>query len=705
MSKFVGQTILSQYRVEEFIASGGMGAVYRVWDIQRNVPLAMKVLQHDLVDDPTVLKYFHREARALKNLTHPNIVPFYGLFQTEDLTFILEEYIDGPTLRDILRKSPKGMDVSDAMKYIKALCSALGYAHSRGVVHCDIKPGNVMINSGGQVYLADFGIARHAQSTTTTIASAGTPAYMAPEQIRGEEVTPATDVYELGVLFYELLTGRRPFRGDETESINSGATAGERIRYSHLKLTPQNPSTLSYDIPAALSQVILKALSKKPQDRYPDMQSFFQAACDSTGLHVISSRVSLPPQDEKTNTNKHEGVVIPPPIPPKQREKEKGTSPEPQRPAAANPSNNLNSKYAMLAGGGLLFFMVMFFMFGMNNPNPGPSVSVTEVIPTVTEIETTQTPFTPNGSSITPTTAPPPSKTPVPIPTSTDTPIIVPNTEVPSPIPLVSSGYNLAFVSDKESGEGNMNVFIAAPNNISGSHKIATPFSYTHVLWPTFCGNRLALEVYPGNSQKIAFVNLETELWEEALTQYQESAVPRCSPDGNFLAYSKHAGTWNLVIEDLNRLGTTVSEYGSPSFNASWSRDNNKLLYMDNNPQAIYMTDIMFSKPEPINTGKYPSFSPDGRSIVYASGTSLKVYSFETGSDTTIFDGLISEDLVLNVKNHLAGASFWASDGWIYFDSVEGGDWDIFRIRPEGGQVENITQNWGSNELMPAFRP
>ncbi len=180
-------------------------------------------------------KRFKGEANAFKKLTHSNIVPVYGLYQTTDFAFLLERYVDGPSLKDILRKRQGApLQVDEVSIYLKALCAALGYAHANGMVHCDVKPGTVMIDQGGNVYLTDFGIARHSDSTTTTLATVGTAAYMAPEQIRGEPVSPATDIYALGVMLYEMLTGQRPFKGDEKGTDSSGATANERIRYAHL---------------------------------------------------------------------------------------------------------------------------------------------------------------------------------------------------------------------------------------------------------------------------------------------------------------------------------------------------------------------------------------------------------------------------------------------------------------------------------------
>ena len=295
-SDLIGKVLLNQFRVDAFVASGGMGAVYRVWDLKRTVPLAMKVLHSELAEDPAIFKRFQREARALQKLAHPNIVQFYGLYQTLDFAFLLERFIDGPSLKDILRRQQgRPLPVTDALVYIKALCAALGYAHASSVVHCDVKPGNVMVDRGGNVYLTDFGVARHVESTTTTLGAAGTPAYMAPEQIRGEAVAPAADIYALGVVLFEMLTGQRPFRGTEEGTEKSGATAHERIRYGHLHLPPPDPRSLNPLISPALAGVILKALSKDPAGRYRSTAEFFGAVCNAANVLAgnIADRVVL----------------------------------------------------------------------------------------------------------------------------------------------------------------------------------------------------------------------------------------------------------------------------------------------------------------------------------------------------------------------------------------------------------------------------
>lgn len=295
-SNLIGQVILNRYRVDQFIEAGGMGAVYRIWDLTRNVPLAMKVLHDDFSDDPSVWKMFQREADALRNLTHPNIVPFYGLFRTPDFGFFLEHYIDGPSLKHILRhRKDSFLSIKEVLPILKALCASLGYAHHNGIIHCDIKPGNVILDRGGNIYLTDFGIARHAGSSTTTMAGAGTPAYMAPEQIRAESVTPATDVYALGILLFEILTGQRPFRGNEAETEHLGASTDQRICYAQLNLAPPDPTRLNPAIPPELSRVIAQAMAKDPSGRFQSTPAFFSALCYSTGTNpqTIPDRIEI----------------------------------------------------------------------------------------------------------------------------------------------------------------------------------------------------------------------------------------------------------------------------------------------------------------------------------------------------------------------------------------------------------------------------
>jgi len=326
-----------------------MGTVFRVWDLKRNVPLAMKVLHADLADDQVMFERFKREARALRKLEHPNIVPFYGLYQVSSLIFLLERYIDGPTLKEVLAQTTgKILPAQDVLCIIKALCSAVGYAHSNNVIHCDIKAANVMIDKGGQIYLGDFGIARHAESDVTVMPGAGTPAYMAPEQILGKAVTRETDIYALGVFLFELLTGQRPFRGNETSSERSGNTVNERIRFAHLNLPAPDPRVFNPKISPSVSAIVLRALEKDPSARFSTCQEFFFALCKAFG----TTPEQIPDRISGLNLSQT-------PTPPETN---------PDRPAASKPANTKSP--LVFVGGAIALIMVMVLILSSRG-NPG----------------------------------------------------------------------------------------------------------------------------------------------------------------------------------------------------------------------------------------------------------------------------------------------------------------------------------------------
>lgn len=303
MSNLVGKVLHNRFRVDAFIGSGGMGVVYRVWDTERNVALAMKVLHADLSEDPVAFKRIQREAHALEELAHPHITPFYGMFQAEGYTFLIEQFIDGPSLEVLMRqRSNEALPPHEALIYLKALCSALGYAHNRGFVHCDVKPGNVMIDKVGNIFLADFGVARQAASSTTTLGVVGTPAYMAPEQIMSQPVSAATDIYALGVLLYKLLTGRRPFTVADPSGESSSKTPPEGAVYAHLVLPPPNPQEINPSIPDALAQVVMTCMAKEAGARYQTTMELLDAACAAIGISPkqVPTRVRITEKDTGT---------------------------------------------------------------------------------------------------------------------------------------------------------------------------------------------------------------------------------------------------------------------------------------------------------------------------------------------------------------------------------------------------------------------
>jgi len=284
------------------------------------------------------------------------------------LIFLLERYIDGPTLKEVLAEK-KGLilPAQDILCIIKAISSAVGYAHSNNVIHCDIKAANVMIDKGGHIYLGDFGIARHAESDVTAMPGAGTPAYMAPEQILGKAVTRETDIYALGVLLFELLTGQRPFRGNETSSERSGNTVNERIRYAHLNLPAPDPRVLDPRISGAVSAIVLRALEKDPSARFTSCQELFMGLCGAFGI---------PPDQVPDRLTSVE--VSKDPIPPE---------PNPVRSGTTKPVVT-KSPLMFIGGAAVLIVVMVFALLSRGNLNHNPPLE----LPKIPKSEVTLTP-------------------------------------------------------------------------------------------------------------------------------------------------------------------------------------------------------------------------------------------------------------------------------------------------------------------------
>jgi formylglycine-generating enzyme required for sulfatase activity/tRNA A-37 threonylcarbamoyl transferase component Bud32 len=264
MTDLIGKTLLNRYRVIESLGRGGNAEVYKVWDAHRSTLLAMKVLHADLALDRVFLRRFKREARTLARLQHPNIVRFYDLEQDGRVVFILMDYVEGESLKHRIFDADGPMPLAQVIEIVRPLCQALQYAHKEGFVHSDVKPGNVLMKRSGEVMLTDFGIARMTEAATVTMLGAGTPAYMSPEQARGENPTPHSDIYALGVILFEMLTGERPFTG---ENAKTGSTS-EKVRWEQMKLPAPSPRKFNPALSRELESMVLKCLEKDPARRY-----------------------------------------------------------------------------------------------------------------------------------------------------------------------------------------------------------------------------------------------------------------------------------------------------------------------------------------------------------------------------------------------------------------------------------------------------
>src|SRR5664280_148262 len=250
-----------RYELKHLIARGGMAEVYRAHDRLLDRPVALKVLFPELSVDRSFVERFRREAQAAANLSHPNIVPVFDWGEDTGTYFIVMEFIDGRPLSSIL-KSAGTLSAERTADIGAHVAAALGYAHKHGVIHRDVKPGNVLITDDGQVKVTDFGIARAintAESLTQTGAVMGTATYFSPEQAEGIGVDARTDIYSLGVVLFEMVTGRPPFLGDTPVAVAS----------KHVRDHPPAPRELNPSVPATFEAIILKSMAKDPAHRYP----------------------------------------------------------------------------------------------------------------------------------------------------------------------------------------------------------------------------------------------------------------------------------------------------------------------------------------------------------------------------------------------------------------------------------------------------
>ncbi len=260
-------TTLGRYRLEERVGAGGMAEVWRALDLGLERNVALKVMSPEAVaTDASFVPRFLREAKVSARLEHPHILPIWDFGQAEDLLFIVMPLLPGGTLRDRARA---GVPAIVAMEWLRALASALDYAHGEGVVHRDVKPANVLFDRTGRLFLSDFGLAREAGSASLTVAGTvlGTPVYMSPEQVRGEAASARSDQYALGVLAYYLLAGTPPFEA------NSVFVVMEKT----LRDEPELPSALNPVLHRSVDYVLLKVLEKRPQERFESCGEFVDA--------------------------------------------------------------------------------------------------------------------------------------------------------------------------------------------------------------------------------------------------------------------------------------------------------------------------------------------------------------------------------------------------------------------------------------------
>ncbi|HIW54392.1 MAG TPA: Stk1 family PASTA domain-containing Ser/Thr kinase [Candidatus Ruthenibacterium merdigallinarum] len=261
MDNLINRCLDGRYRIEQQLGAGGMANVYRGTDLQTNRPIAVKILKSELMNNPDLVRRFKNEAKAVSLLNHPNITKVYDVGVSDDMWYIVMEYIEGITLKEYMEYRGKALTYKETLHFVMQVLAALQHAHEKGIVHRDIKPQNIMLLADGTIKVMDFGIARfsRSESNTMTDKAIGSVHYISPEQARGRATDVRADIYSVGVMMYEMLTAHLPFESDSPVSV-----AIKQISEQARPMRELNPA-----IPPTLAAITARAMAKEPRERYP----------------------------------------------------------------------------------------------------------------------------------------------------------------------------------------------------------------------------------------------------------------------------------------------------------------------------------------------------------------------------------------------------------------------------------------------------
>jgi len=451
-------TKIGRYNIKSELGRGGMATVYHAYDPRFERDVAIKVLPHAFLHDPQFRTRFEREAKMIALLEHPAIVPVYDFGEQDGQPYIVMRYMAGGSLADRLKQGPVPLD--ETSRIITRLAPALDAAHARGIIHRDLKPGNILFDQYGNAFLSDFGIARLAQqqgATITGTAILGTPAYMSPEQVQGEkQIDARSDLYAMGVLIYQMLTGKQPYRADTPA----------KVMMMHILEPAPNILEDKADLPEACAPVIAKAMAKDPDDRFTttaELAQALEAASNSEyqKIHLAAA------QDDSTMVSGRTVIAGrgggPPPSGPG------ATLVSPSKPhltplpSAASPAKRVPAWILTLAAvtliGGAIIVFGGLALVGYNGRGPLAMLAPRTQTPTATQHFTaTAIPPSETPASALPTDAPvvAPEDTATPSPSPTNAPSETPTitltpTTTPTPepeIPIIGGADKIAFIMD-----------------------------------------------------------------------------------------------------------------------------------------------------------------------------------------------------------------------------------------------------------------
>lgn len=653
-SPITGKTLLNQYHVEEFITLTPLGELYRATDERSGRSLALTLLAKNISENPEAIKELEAGAARLQALSHPNLAKYLGLFQTPTLAFLLEEWVDGPSLRSVLEKAPVG--VNEALTYAKAVCNALGALHKQNYLHLNLAPELIHINQHGEIIIGGIANVRFNGSKAARRLSSYPQTYTSPEQIKSETLDTAADIYALAVILYELVTGTW-INGKQAPKTN------EAIRKIHLDNSPPAPISLNKEIPDHFSRMTLWALRKNPNDRLKTTTELLSSLALAARLSVDE----IPLQTRPTNAPVTSAILngwqfLPPPRP---SLLSKDVPPLEDRLASLAVSKKKSSRIGIAPVILFILFAGLFSLFWFVRPAQTPIATPIQ--------------FTPFASDYTP----PPTFTPLPKPTDPRGGRIV--------FTCTRDDFNqLCMINRDGSGLSQM-------TNMAASN-------YYPVFTPD--GEALLFSSNRNGSFDLYLLSFSKKQVSQITKNIGDVVSPDYSPDGRRIVFANRAsdGPASIWMVNADGLNPRLVYAGSNNIVATaWSPDGEKIAYAMSigTPQEyeIFIMDTNGKNHLRLSQGLRGvggsiDWSPDSKYLLIYAGAfgdkDIFKLEVETGNAVQLTDG-----------GNNAGASYSPDGRYIVFNSLRNNDQaDLYIMRADGTNQVQLTNDpepdWGA---------
>lgn len=651
----LAQTLLNQYRVDAFIALTPSGDYYRVWDTWHNKPYGMIVLSKEIADDPEALKHLETDSNSLRNLSFPNLIPSLGFYQTQNLAFFIEEWVDGPSLRAVLTQGR--LEITETFVYAKSLCTALAGLHKKGLLHLNIAPEVIRLDARGNIYLGCIGTARHVGERVPLPAGKYPALYAAPEQFLGEPLAPAADIYSLAVILYEMVTGAWLMG-------KTAAKSADQVRAAHLTAAPPAPIELNPAIPDHFSRLLLWALRKKSGDRLSTTTELLSTLALAASLDPDKIPLRADPKTAPVTAaalSSWSYLPLPPPSileagkPPLEDRLAATTVPPPRKPKAHN-----------LLGPAIIFLSVAAMVVILLQMRPAD-------LPILTPAQ--NTPFAVDY-----------------IPSSTAT---------SPPIPTSVHGRRIVFTCTR--GDYNQLCII----NFDGTGLQQLSHLEADDYYPVFSPSGDALLFASNRNGVFDLYSLhfnDKELFQ--LTDHIGNVVsPDYSPDGRKIVFANYTadGPMSIWIANADGLNPHLLYKGSNTIvAAAWSPNGEQIAYAMSmgipNEYEIFVMDAAGRNHRRVSIGLLGiggsiSWSPDNKYLL--------IYAGPVG-DKDIFrlDIETSESVQLTDGGNNAAGAYSPDGGYIAFNSMRNdGQADLYIMKADGSLLRRLTNDpepdWG----------